>query len=251
MGKRDRPKEDITIVGIGPGRWGQLTLQVYDILTKARKVYFRYHFHPVFEILKQNGVKVANLDYLYRIKGITYEQVYSIMTEIITKDAKTSGNIVFAVPGNPFVLEDTTSLIMKEAKKEGLLVKVVGGMSFLENMFVELRLGFSQGLQIINLVRLLKKGKKGISPEVPCIIFSLTLPLSSQPTGKGERVFDKVRDYLIDVYPSQHRVFLVKTAEMPPYENKILSCPLSELNKKKRFINDLTSLYIPALKKET
>jgi tetrapyrrole methylase family protein/MazG family protein len=250
MGKRDRPKEDIIIVGIGAGRWGQLTLQVYDILTKARKVYFRYHFHPVFEIMKQNGVNVANLDYLYRIKGITYEQVYSMMAEIIIKDAKSSGNVVFAVPGNPFILEETTSLIMKEAKKEGLSVKVIEGMSFLESMFVELGLDLSQGLQIVNLAKLLKEGKKGISPKMGCIIFSLTLPLSSQPTGKGEMVFDKVRDYLIDVYPSQHRVFLVKTAEMPPYENKILSCQLSELNRKKRFINDLTSLYIPALEKE-
>lgn len=250
MRKRGKPKEDIIIVGIGPGRWDQLTLEVYDILSHARKVYLRYHFHPAFEMLKQKGVNVVNLDYLYIIKGITYGEVYSIMAEIIIRDAKSSGSIVFAVPGNPFVLEDTTSLIIKEARKQGLSVKVVEGMSFLENMFVELKLNLNQGLRIVNPVKLLKEGKRGISPETPCIIFSPTLPPSSQPTAKGEVVFDKIRDYLLSIYPPQHKVFLVKTTETPPYKNRILSCRLSELNKKKEFINDLTSLYIPALKKE-
>ena len=251
MGKRYKPKEDIIIVGIGPGRWGQLTLEGYDILTKARKVYFRYHFHPVFEILKHKGVNLVNLDYLYRIKGITYGEVYSMMTETIIKDVKISGNVVFAVPGNPFVLEDTSNLIIKEAKKQGLSVKVVEGMSFLENMFVQLKLDLNQGLQIVNLFKLLKETKLSISPKTPCIIFSLTLPLSSQPTGKGEMLFDRVKDYLLNIYPPQHKVFLVKTTGAPSYENRISSCPLSELNKKKRFINDLTSLYLPPLKKKT
>ena len=251
MGKSDKPKEDIIIVGIGPGRLGQLTLEVYDILTRAKKIYFRYHFHPVFETLKQNGVNVVNLDYLYKIKDITYGEVYSIMAETIIKDVKSSGNVVFAVPGNPFVLEDSTNLIINEAKKQGLSVKVIEGMSFLENMFLELRLDLNQGLQIVNLVKLLKEGKKGISPKIPCIIFSLTLPLSSQPTGKGEMVFDRARDYLLNIYPPQHTVFLIKTTGAPSYENRISSCRLSELSKKKRFINDLTSLYIPPLKKET
>jgi tetrapyrrole methylase family protein/MazG family protein len=253
MGKTDKPKEDIIIVGIGPGRLGQLTLEGYDILVHARKVYFRYHFHPVFEMLKQKGVNVINLDYVYKIEGITYEQVYPIMAEIVTKEAKSNGQVqvVFAVPGNPFVLEDTTQLIIKEAKKQGLSVRVIEGMSFLENMFVELNIDLKQGLHIVNLAKLLKDGKKEISPKTPCIISSLTLPLSSCPTGKGESVFDRILNYLVDIYPAQHKVFLIKTAEVPPYKTRILPCKLSELKKKKGFINDLTSLYIPALGKES
>ena len=250
MGKTNKKSEDIIIVGIGPGGEDQLTLEVYNILLKARKVYFRYHFHPAFEMLRQKKKNIVNFDYLYKIKGITYEQVYSIMAEIVVKDAKTSGNVVFAVPGNPFVLEDTTNLIIDEAQRQGLSVKVVEGMSFLENIFVELKLNLNQGLQIVNPVKLLKEGKKGLSPKTPCIIYSLTFPPSSRPTGKAEIVFDKVCNYLLNIYPSHHKVFLVKTAEIPPYENRILSCRLLELHKKKRFINDLTSLYLPALKKE-
>lgn len=247
MGKRIR--EDITIVGLGPGNWEELTLEAQKTLMKAEKVFFREHHLPVFEVLKEKGIKVTNLDYLYDIKNIKFREVYSIMVEIVIKEAKFIKGIVFALPGNPFVLESCTDLILKEAKKQKLSVKIIPGMSFLETIFTELRLDPYQGLQFVNPLKLIKQGGKVILPNIASLIFSPSIPICGKPDPKSKIAFDKMPEILLTIYPRRHKVFLIKYQGRPSYKNNVVSCPLYKLSQYRNFINNFTSIYIPAREK--
>lgn len=247
MGKRIR--EDITIVGLGPGNWEELTLEAQSTLMKAEKVFFREHHLPVFEVLKQKGCEVINLDYLYNVKNIKFMEVYSIMAEMVIKEAKCTKGIVFALPGNPFVLESCTDLILKEAKKQKLKVKIIPGMSFLERIFTELRLDPWQGLQFVNPLKLIKQGGKVILPNIACLIFSPSIPICGKPDPNSEIAFDRMPEVLLTIYPRRHKVFLIKDQGRPSYKNKVVSCSLYELSQYRNFINNFTSIYIPARQK--
>ena len=40
--------------------------------------------------------------------------------------------VTYAVPGSPFIAEETVRVIMKKVEASGILVRVIDGMSFLE-----------------------------------------------------------------------------------------------------------------------
>ena len=106
----------IYIIGLGPSTEKYLTMETIEILKDgSKKLYLRTEVHPIVDYLKKSGIEYKSFDNLYdesdSFDGI-YEDLVRELIELSKKD-----DIVYAVPGNPFVAEDSVSLLLQEAKE--------------------------------------------------------------------------------------------------------------------------------------
>src|SRR5512142_541794 len=120
----------ITVVGLGPGAPGQLTLAARDTLAAAPEVWLRTSRHPVVPSLPA-GPQYNSFDYLYEEKA-SFDEVYGgIVARLLELGSRPQG-VVYAVPGHPLVGERTTVQLLAAAAEAGLPVEVVAGLSFVE-----------------------------------------------------------------------------------------------------------------------
>lgn len=225
----------IIIVGLGPGDPKLITREVWDILQNAREIYLRTSKHPVVEFLPE-GLKVHSFDHLYEEKE-TFDEVYRAIAEEIVKLGERQKDVIYAVPGNPMVGETTTRLILEFASEMGLEVEVKEGISFLDSLFVLLRIDPLEGLQIVDASELASHHFPKLDPDRPVIVGQLY----------DRFLASQVKAVLLDLYPEEHSVTIVKGAGT---SNPVIrELPLYQLDRQDD-IDHLTSLYIPPLPEE-
>src|SRR5580700_3069942 len=106
----------ITIVGLGPGRWGDLTLQAYTALAQAaaesRRVYFRTLIHPTVGPLKREIPKLhmASFDHFYD-ESSDWETLYQRIAEEVCALAAQQP-VLYVVPGHPMVGESSVQRVL-------------------------------------------------------------------------------------------------------------------------------------------
>ena len=99
---------NITIVGLGPGPFGCLTLETWDLIRQAPKLLLRTAIHPTVDELRARSVKFASYDSFYE-QGDDFDAIYQAIAEDVLQQAQTEA-VVFAVPGSPMVAEKTVGL---------------------------------------------------------------------------------------------------------------------------------------------
>ena len=95
----------VTVVGLGPGAWGQVTLEAREAIASASEVWLRTARHPVVSSLP-TGPTVQSFDYLYDEKG-TFAEVYAAIVARLLELARRPEGVVYAVPGHPLVGDRT------------------------------------------------------------------------------------------------------------------------------------------------
>ena len=134
----------ITIVGLGPGEWHDLTLQAYTILARAaaegQTVYFRTLIHPTVERLKTEitGLCCKSFDHYYD-ESQNWETLYQQIAEKICTLAEAQP-VIYAVPGHPLIGEASVQRVLTLARERGLSTSIVAGVSFLEPVCTALEL---------------------------------------------------------------------------------------------------------------
>ena len=109
----------ITILGLGPGEWNELTLQAYSLLSRAAQnqqtVYFRTFIHPTVEPLRSAvpGLRLESFDYLYD-ESTSWETLYEQIAEKVCTLAAQQP-VIYAVPGHPLIGETSVQLILQQA----------------------------------------------------------------------------------------------------------------------------------------
>ncbi len=119
----------IVIVGLGPAGASSLTREAWDWLAQSTEIWARTRYHPVFSELPKNIV-VHSFDQLEKEFYSTDESL-DIARKIIEL-AQEQGVVTYAVPGSPFIAEETVRQIMIQVKENQIPVRVIDGMSFLE-----------------------------------------------------------------------------------------------------------------------
>ena len=125
----------ITILGLGPGSWNDLTIQARATLAQAAQdstpVYFRTLVLPTIGPLKAElpELHVTSFDDVYD-ESDNWEKLYQTITDTLCASA-TRQPLIYAVPGHPLVGELTVQLLLKQARERGLSTRIVGGLSFL------------------------------------------------------------------------------------------------------------------------
>lgn len=220
-------KEGITVVGLGPGDPRQMTVEAWEILTSAPRVFVRTRKHPAAQALVDQGVPCDFFDGLYEEKQ-TFDEVYEAICQRLIQEGD---GAVYAVPGNPRVGEAAVALLLEKCPPLGLSVRLVPGMSFLDLLYISAGLDPVDGLVVMDAFDF--DGDK-LCPSLPLVIM---------------QVYDRLRvgelkTKLLKVYPPHHPVKIIREAGSGA--EWLGEAPLRELDHTDGFCAK-TSLLIPPL----
>lgn len=220
----------ITIVGLGPGGRQHLTLAAFDKLKEHDNIYIRTKNHPIVPYLEEEGIIFKTFDYVYDNCGYNkFEEVYQHIAGDVLEKAK-EADILYAVPGHPFVAESTVQLIVDKCREEGIEKEVYPAMSFIDAVFTALEIDPVDGFQLLDGLQLDKQ-----KPDAN--IHNLIT-----------QVYDKfvasdVKLELMHHYHDEEEIYVVRGAGVPHLE-KIAKIPLFELDRID-WIDYLTTIFIP------
>lgn len=238
----ERETPAITILGLGPSSWGDLTLQARTLLAQAARehipVYFRTLVHPIVEPLRKElpDLQLASFDTLYD-ESDDWEKLYQGIIETVCGVAARQP-MIYAVPGHPLLGESSVQLLLKQARARGLSTRVVAGLSLLEPVCEALELDpLSPGAQIIDATELASLGHDEIAgrliPTTPLLVMQVY----------NRRVASAVKIALSECYPDEWPVRLVRLAGVDSDET-VSEMPLYELDRN-GLANHLCTLYVP------
>ncbi|XXF61611.1 nucleoside triphosphate pyrophosphohydrolase [Thermoanaerobacterium thermosaccharolyticum] len=224
---------NLAIVGLGPGAFDQMTIGTIEKMKNADKLYLRTEKHPVVKYLKEMGLKFETFDKIYE-KGSTFEEVYDNITREIIEIAEKYDNVVYAVPGNPFVAEKTVEYLLKFLNgSDDIKVEVVPAMSFVDVVINQLKVDPIYGFKIIDGLSL-----DSIKPDKRCN------NLVTQVYNR--RVASDVKLKLMDIYGDDFLVTVIKRAGIKG-EERIETMPLYSIDRID-WIDYLTSIFLPPVK---
>ena len=222
----------ITIVGLGPGNPGLLTMEAWQVLQEASEVYVRTRQHPTVESLPGSSA-IHSFDEAYE-NAATFDEVYAeIAARVIALGERASG-VVYAVPGHPLVGEASVQQILILAEQKGLPVRIVEGLSFVEAVCARLGLNALDGVQIADATALAAGHYPEFNPDLPLLVGQLY----------SRDLAADVKLALMMVYPDEHTVTLVRA--VTTRDEAIRQIPLYELDRSDE-LDHLTSLYVPPL----
>lgn len=219
----------ITIVGLGPGAVGHLSLETMGLLQSCEQVILRTAVHPTVAELEKQQVKFTSCDDLYE-KAASFEEVYNSVVERVLAAAQ-EGDVVYAVPGSPLVAEKTVVLMREAAKKQGIRLVIKPSMSFLDLAYVELGIDPIAGLQIIDAQDFAEIASAGQHPLMITQVYS-------------QMVASDLKIALMDALPDEYEIYFLRNLGLPDEECRPIK--LYELDRQEH-IDHLTSAYIPPL----
>jgi tetrapyrrole methylase family protein/MazG family protein len=222
----------ITILGLGPGDPAHLTREAWVVLSQASEVYLRTARHPTVSFLPA-GLAVHTFDDLYETRD-DFASVYETIAERVLALGRRRQGVLYAVPGHPLVGESSVRGILRRARQEGLSVRLVEGLSFVEPVLSLLEIDGLDELQLADATDLAAAHYPYLDPDRPALIGQLY----------GQRLVSEVKLTLMNAYPDEHLVTLVRAAGT--HEGTAITIPLYELDRSQT-IDHLTTLYVPPL----
>ena len=219
----------ITIVGLGPGAAGNLSLETMELLQECKQVILRTAVHPTVEELRKRNVSFISCDDLYE-KSSSFEEVYNSVVERVLA-ASENGDVVYAVPGSPLVAERTVVLMRDAAKNQGKRLVIKPAMSFLDLAYVDLGIDPIAGLRIIDAQDF---GAIAAGGQYPLMITQVYSQL----------VASDLKIALMENLPDEYEIFFLRNLGLPDEECR--SIQLFELDRQPN-IDHLTSIYVPPM----
>lgn len=225
----------VTIVGLGPGAAGNLSLETMDLLQNSAKVILRTAVHPTVAELEKRGVQFTSCDNFYE-QGKSFEEVYDNITAHVLQQAENT-DVVYAVPGSPLVAERTVVLLRRRGKEQGIEVCIKPAMSFLDLAYVELGIDPIAGLRIIDAQDFDAVAEAGNYPLMITQVYS-KLVASDLKLG------------LMETLDDDYEIYFLRNLGLPDEECRPIK--LYELDRQQH-IDHLTSIFVPPLleKEET
>ncbi len=219
----------ITIVGLGPGRPEHLTLEAWRTLENATTVILRTARHPTVDGLPAGPT--------YRSLDEQYEQAddFAALYETIAEELAALGmaqDIVYAVPGHPFVAEATVTHLVALARARDIPVHIVEGLSFIEPALTALGIDAADGLQVHDALAIAAMHHPPLNPDCPALLAQVY----------SRAIAGDLKLTLMNQYPEEHPVTLlhgIGTAQA-----RTEAVPLFAIDRSKH-IAHLTALYLP------
>lgn len=118
----ERPR--VVVVGLGPGGHDHVTVETRDAIDRATHRYLRTSIHPSADLVPD----ALTFDHLYDSVD-TFDEVYRRIADTLAADAAVHGDILYAVPGSPLVLERTVRYLQA---RDDIECDIRPAMSFLD-----------------------------------------------------------------------------------------------------------------------
>ncbi|MFA9458039.1 nucleoside triphosphate pyrophosphohydrolase [Halalkalibacter sp. AB-rgal2] len=218
----------ITVIGLGAGGLEQMSLGIYRYITKHKKLLVRTMEHPAIKELEAEGVVIESFDHLYE-EYDDFERVYEAIVEQLKE--KNDTELIYAVPGHPFVAERTVQLLKDD---QDVTLHVLGGQSFLDDMYTALQVDPIEGCQIID-------GTSMNRDELELTHHMIIVQVYDS------YIASEVKLTLMDRLPDDYEVTIVTAAGSR--DQIIKTVPLYELDRDLALSN-LTAVYIPPVKND-
>jgi tetrapyrrole methylase family protein/MazG family protein len=225
----------ITLLGLGPGSLDEMTLAAWKVLTGAGHIILRTERHPCVAELRgqlRPECRVTSCDDLYE-QHADFADVYAAVIARVL-DAAQAGDVVYAVPGHPWVGEATTPALLREAAVRGVATHIVHGVGFVEPALAAVGVDLMEGCQVMDAMQLARQHYPQLEPLLPLLLGQLY----------ARWLASDVKLTLLAAYPAAHPVTIIQRAGAPAPE--LITLPLEELDRSDRF-DHLTSLYVPPL----
>lgn len=114
----------IVVVGLGPAGPDLTTVGAAERLAATSTRFLRTRRHPAAE----PWTDAPSFDHHYETAA-TFDDVYAAIVEDLVSAAREQGEVAYAVPGSPHVLERSVAALLADDRVE---VELVPGMSFLD-----------------------------------------------------------------------------------------------------------------------
>jgi tetrapyrrole methylase family protein/MazG family protein len=114
----------VVIVGLGPGPRNTVTQATLEAIERIDVQFVRTKRHPTADLMP----KATSFDSLYDTLP-TFEDVYREITEAVVAAALQHGEVLYAVPGSPLILESSVAQLRADSRVE---VQVLPALSFLD-----------------------------------------------------------------------------------------------------------------------
>lgn len=222
----------ITIVGLGPGAPELLTVEAKTLLATLDDIWLRTRHHPIVETFPDT-LTLHSFDALYQ-RSVDFSSLYRRIADEVLALVEQRDDVVYGVPGSPWVGETTVGLICDGARERDIAVHIVQGMSFLEPALTALHVDGLDGLQIVDATALAGRYFPSFEPDRPTLI---------------AQVYDRmiaadVKLVLMSLFPSNYTVTRVDAAGTP--DEQVTSLPLYQLDHADAGEwGLLSSLYVP------
>lgn len=234
MIKGNQNSPNITIIGLGPGDPGLITRRAWDTIQSTEEIYLRTRQHPTINGFPSE-LKVHSFDGFYQ-EGDSFEVVYQRITDEIITLSQGPAGVVYAVPGDPFVGEETTHMILAAARKLNIPVEIIPGVSFLESVLAAKEVDLLPQITILDALELQTAHFPPFPPDTPVIIAQI----------HSADVASNVKLSLMAIFPDKHPVFLIHNAGAEA--EQVESIPLYQMDRSQS-IGLRTSAFIPPLEK--
>ena len=114
----------VVIVGLGPGPRNTVTQATLEAIERIDVQFVRTKRHPTADLMP----RATSFDSLYDTLP-TFEDVYREITEAVVAAALQHGEVLYAVPGSPLILESSVAQLRADSRIE---VYVLPALSFLD-----------------------------------------------------------------------------------------------------------------------
>lgn len=136
----------IVVVGLGPGDPTLVTAGTVAAIAATAVRYLRTERHPSAGLVPN----ATTFDHHYDAED-TFEDVYRRIVADLRTAAVEHGQVLYAVPGSPRVLERTVDLLVEAAADGSIEVDVLAGLSFVDLAWVRLGVDpFEEGVRLID-----------------------------------------------------------------------------------------------------
>lgn len=223
----------IIVAGLGPGDINYLPEKTIKLIRKVCKVYLRTAKHPLVDELLSQGISFSSFDDIYD-KSSSFEEVYETIVDTILLEAEKS-DVLYAVPGHPLVGERTVQMLIQAAGDTHDL-EIIPAMSCLDALYAALRIDPTQGLVIADCLDLAGSAKLTVDTKKPMLCTQLY----------SKRIASEVKLTLVQYYPDDHPVMVVRAAGVPGQE-RVEKMSLYEIDRHE-WVDYLTSLFVPEQK---
>ena len=124
----ERPR--VVVIGLGPGSPAHVTVETLDEIERVPLRFVRTRRHPSAHLVPD----AVSFDELYE-SADTYADVYTELADRIVRAAIDGGEVLYAVPGSPLVLERSVRQLVADDRVE---CTVLPALSFLDVAYARL-----------------------------------------------------------------------------------------------------------------
>ena len=217
----------LTVAGLGPAGAELMTRGTWARIESAEQILLRTRIHPTVEALDAAGISYETYDDFYE-HADDFDELYEAITDDLFARAAKS-NVLYLVPGSPFVAERTVQMLRERAMEEDMPLEILPAMSFLEPLFAALGIDPVNGLSIIDAM---DEDAVAAPPAQDLIITQLY----------SRELASDLKILLMEHFPDTQVVIYLHHLGLS--DERVAHIPLFELDWQED-IDHLTTLFIP------